>query len=521
MIHIDSSPGCVDLLVDRHVRAGRGEHPALVECSPAGRRSLSYRELQQRSLAAAQELNVRLAGSRSQQRIALVGSATLENIVYWLGAMRAGHLPFAVHPAQPADHYGGLWEDFDPALVLADRTAPLLEEAEPMSPVAELAAAGAVRGQLGEVSDLAADLDRRPALVLATSGSTGRPKLCVHSHRAFWAFERSVSRALWDIRADDRVLASTGPFFSFGLQGLHVPLSRGATAVMLPEWQQHADFLEVTEAESVSVFLAVPTLYHLLMSRAARPYQLDALRLSLSAGERLPPVIRERWQAWSGSQMLDSIGTTETFAPYLSETAAGASLEKTAGRADDSHALQRVDGFHYTETSHGDGVLSLSISGGCLMLGYLAPASGGLLQEAATPFDTRDLFTRDDAGLHFVSRDSERIKVAGHWVSPQELEEFLLADRRVIKAAALPLETTEGLTRLRAYVVADTSGYAATALVNDLMKRIREQLHPRALRPDRIELVEDIATTPSGKIKRQELRDLVGRPVARAGAMLA
>lgn|GEM_PF-2128784 len=513
MIPIDSSPGCVDLLVDRHVRAGRGDHPALVESGPAGRRSLSYRQLQQRSLAAAQELNVRLAGSRSQQRIALVGSATLENIVYWLGAMRAGHLPFAVHPALPADHYGGLWEDFDPALVLADRTALPLDEAEAMSSAEALAAAGAVRGQLGEVSDLAADLDRRPALVLATSGSTGRPKLCVHSHRAFWAFERNVSRALWDIRADDRVLASTGPFFSFGLQGLHVPLSRGATAVLLPEWRQHTDFLEAIEAESVSVFLAVPTLYHLLMSRAARPYRLEALRLSLSAGERLPPVIRERWQAWSGSQMLDSIGTTETFAPYLSE--------KAADRTDSEQALQRVGGFHYMETPHGDGAFSLSISGGCLMLGYLAPGGGGLLQEAATPFDTRDLFTRDGAGLHFVSRDSERIKVAGHWVSPQELEEFLLADRRVIKAAALPLETAEGLTRLRAYVVADASGYAATALVNDLMKRIREQLHPRALRPDRIELVEDIATTPSGKIKRQELRGLVGRPMARAGAVLA
>lgn len=527
VIPIDSSPGCVDLLVDRHVRAGRGDHPALVECGPAGRRSLNYRELQQRSLVAAQELNVRLAGSRSQQHIALVGSATLENIVYWLGAMRAGHLPFAVHPALPTDHYGSLWEDFDPALVLADRTAPPLEEAEPMSPVEELAAAGAVEGQQGEVSDLAADLDRRPALVLATSGSTGRPKLCVHSHRAFWTFERNVSRALWDIRADDRVLASTGPFFSFGLQGLHVPLSRGATAVLLPEWQQHTDFLEAIEAESVSVFLAVPTLYHLLMSRAARPYRLNRLRLSLSAGERLPPVIRERWQAWSGSRVLDSIGTTETFAPYLSEKAAGVLSATTAGLAsdkgkDDTPALQRVGGFHYTETPHGsDGVFSLSISGGCLMLGYLTPASGGLLQEAATPFDTRDLFTRDGAGLHFVSRDSERIKVAGHWISPQELEEFLLADRRVIKAAALPLETVEGLTRLRAYIVADTSGYAATALVNDLMKRMREQLHPRALCPDRIELVEDIATTPSGKIKRQELRTLVGRAVAKAGAVLA
>lgn len=511
MIHIDASPSSVDLLVDRHVRAGRGDHPALVECGPSGRRSLSYSQLQQLTLAAAQELNVQLAGSRYQQRIALVGGATLENTVYWLGAMRAGHLPFMVHPDLPPEHYEGLWEDFDPQLILADSCADL-PAIEQMTPVEALRVSGDIAGQLNEVSDLAASLDLRPALVLATSGSTGRPKLCVHSHRAFWEFERTVSRNLWDIRPEDRVLASTGPFFSFGLQGLHVPLSQGATAVMLPQWQQHTDFLRVLEAESVSVFLAVPTLYHLLMSRARRDYRLDSLRLSLSAGERLPPVIRRRWQEWSGSRVLNSIGTTETFAPYLSET------------ADGPQALQPVAGFDYAETPHGSGgAFSLSLSGGCLMLGYLSPQLDLLLEPVPSEFDTRDLFVRDADGLHFISRDSERIKVAGHWVSPQELEEFLLADRRVAKAAALPVETEEGLMRLRAYVVANGEGYTASAMIDDLMKRIREQLHPRALRPDRIELVEDIATTPSGKLKRQELRSLVGDPVAgaKAGAMLA
>ncbi|MFA0811412.1 AMP-binding protein [Microbulbifer epialgicus] len=512
MTYIVSNPGCVDLLVDRHVRAGRGEHPALVELGPSGRRSISYRELQQLSIAAAVDLNLHLAGSRTQQRIALVGSATLENSVYWLAAMRAGHLPFMVHPALPKDHYRGLWADFDPKVILADSsvtTTDMRAPLEPMSTIEALSDIAVEPLKTNEIGRLAADLDLRPALVLATSGSTGRPKLCVHSHRSFWEFERTVSKSMWNIKASDRVLASTGPFFSFGLQGLHVPLSQGATAVMLPQWEQHTDFLDVIETEDVSVFLAVPTLYHLLMSRANRKYQLNSLRLSLSAGERLPPVVRERWQQWSGAKILDSIGTTETFAPYLSE------LSKTGG------ALQRVEGFRYTEAPHGDaGAFSLSLSRGCLMLGYLTPTTGEL-QIAPQNFETSDLFMRDKEGYHFISRDSERIKVAGHWVSPQELEEFLISDKRVVKAAALPIETPEGLTRLRAYVVANNSGYPATVLVDDLMKRIREHLHPRALCPDRIELVEDIASTPSGKLKRQELRSFVGQTAARAGVVLA
>src|SRR5207253_9208871 len=106
--------------------------------------------------------------------------------------------------------------------------------------------------------------DREPALALMTSGSTGDPKWCVHPHGAFAAFERLVTQRAWRIQPDDRMLASGGPYFSFGLQGVHVPLSVGATAVLLPQTRAHTDFLDVIESERISVFLAVPTLYHLL-----------------------------------------------------------------------------------------------------------------------------------------------------------------------------------------------------------------------------------------------------------------
>ncbi|MDH0343556.1 class I adenylate-forming enzyme family protein [Chromobacterium haemolyticum] len=511
---IDSSPGCVDLMVDRHVRAGRGDCVALIERGAEGRRVLSYRQLQALSLTAARELDLLLAGRRPGQRVALVGSATLETVIYWLAAMRSQRLAFMVHPDLPAEHYEDLWQSYDPDLILADRTARQ-PRAEAMTDLATLAARKSAPPAAHAVGDIEASFDLSPALVLATSGSTGRPKLCAHSHRSFWEFERTVTRPMWGLCAEDRVLASTGPFFSFGLQGLHAPLSVGASAVLLPEWGRHADFLDAIEAESVTAFLAVPTLYHLLMARAERAYDFSARRLSFSAGERLPPAIRQRWEAWTGSRMLDSIGTTETFAPYLSETVDGGA------------GLRRVEGFRYLETPHaGDAdapseAFTLDLSGGCMMLGYLRPGEAGTIETAPASFPTRDLFVRASEGLSFVSRDSERIKVAGYWVSPQELEAFLLDDKRVLKAAALPVVTAEGLTRLRAYVVTTGSGCSGAALVEDLLRRVQHELWPKALRPDRIELVADIATTPSGKLRRQELQGLVNLSVAIAGVVLA
>jgi len=508
---IDMSPGCVDLLVDRHVRAGHGEREALVEQGRPGRRTLTYRQLQEVTVYLARDLSISLAGSRTQRRIALAGGATLETICYWLAAMRCGHLVLLAHPDLSAEQYDALWESFDPDLVLHDRLAGAAL-GQPCQDIGRLAAAAPAEVHDGaEISALAGSFDLRPALVLATSGSTGRPKLCVHAHRSFWEFERTVSRKMWALKRDDRILGSGGPYFSFGLQAVHATLGVGATAVMLPEWTQHAEFLDTIEREKVSVFLGVPTLYHLMMSRARRAYDLSSLSLSLSAGERLPDIIRCGWQAYSGSPMLDSIGTTETFAPYLSEL------------RDAGPGMVSVGGFEYTRialgTDDGAAALTLGLAQGCMMLGYLLAGGSGGIAPPDAPFLTDDVFVRSGETYCFQSRRSERVKVAGQWVFPQQLEEWLLADRRVERAAALAVTTPEGLVRLRAFVVLKDRIATADAVVDSLMQRIQRDLKPKALRPDRVEVVERIPSTPTGKLQRRDLQEQL-QP-ARANEVLA
>ena len=125
-------------------------------------------------------------------------------------------------------------------------------------------------------------------------------------------------------------------------------------------------------------------------------------------------------------------------------------------------------------------------------------------------------------GWQFVSRRSERIKVSGLWVSPQDLEEFLLQDERIVKAAAVPVETDEGLQRLRAYVVPrsdDAAGHAE--LVMQTLARARATLRPKALCPDQVCVVGDLAATPTGKFKRAEFKTALaadGAPRAEAAA---
>jgi acyl-coenzyme A synthetase/AMP-(fatty) acid ligase len=296
------------LLLDANVSAGRGNREALVEAGAGGRRSLTYSELQ-RAVAGAATFLTRRVPARSGAAVLIAGSATLETVAFWLAVMRTGNVAVLVHPGERGDYYAAVQQDVRPAVWLGDRTSvcPL---AERMPPVTDLCQERAALEPGGAGTG---------ALALLSSGSTGRPKVCVHSHAAFFRFHDAVTRPAWGITSGDRILATSGPYFSFGLQGIHVPLSMGATAVLRSSFTTHTDFLETVESEGVTVMLAVPTLYHLLWQRRRRAYDCSRLRLSLSAGERLPDLVRERWESMTGSVMLDSIGTTETFLPFLSE----------------------------------------------------------------------------------------------------------------------------------------------------------------------------------------------------------
>ena len=348
---------------------------------------------------------------------------------------------------------------------------------------------------------------REPALALMTSGSTGGPKICLHSHHAFVAFDEAVTRRAWGIVAGDRVLGSSGLYFSFGLQGIHAPLSAGATAILLPQFKRHTDFLAAIEQERASVFLAVPTLYHLLWTKAARSHQMASLRLSLSAGEKLPPLVRERWRAFSGSSILESIGTTETFSPYFTEYLG------------EGEGLQAIAGFRYrTEAvaakNRHNNICTVSVSSGSMMLGY-ANETDSVASVPDEWFHTNDLFTRQDDRYRFVARASEMAKVAGYWVAPLQLEEALLRLPGVAMAAAVPVTTEVGLTRLRAFVVLNPATVAdRPEWTQAAESALATSLRPKALRPDRIEVVPALPTTPSGKLLRRSLLSLCGNNFA-------
>jgi acyl-CoA synthetase (AMP-forming)/AMP-acid ligase II len=104
-----------------------------------------------------------------------------------------------------------------------------------------------------------------------------------------------------------------------------------------------------------------------------------------------------------------------------------------------------------------------------------------------------------DGRLHLVDRLKELIKVRGFQVAPAELEALLVGHPAVADAAVIPIPDRHGGEVPKAVVV-----LAAEIDPAELMRYVAARVAPHK-RLRRIEVVDAIPRTPSGKILRRVL----------------
>ncbi|HLF23364.1 MAG TPA: AMP-binding protein, partial [Burkholderiales bacterium] len=155
---------------------------------------------------------------------------------------------------------------------------------------------------------------------LFTSGSTGQPKAVLHRHRDFpWNCER-YAKGVVGFHKDDVTLSVPRLFFGYGTgTNLLFPFSVGATACLFPEKPTAEVLFECVERFRPTILTSVPTSINAMASDpSCATRDLSSLRAVLSAGEALPPELYHRWKKTFGVEILDGIGSAETFHIYIS-----------------------------------------------------------------------------------------------------------------------------------------------------------------------------------------------------------
>ena len=464
-------------------------------------RTLTYRELEEAAARCRGALAAH--GIKAGDRVALVMSDSPEMIVAFLGIMGIGAIAAPCSTLLPPDGLAYVFRDSEAKLVIV--SPEHLDNTK---------AAGALKIMLAsELRNSAAaplgQFDRdTPCLVLYTSGSTGQPKGAVHRHGHMpWTVE-SVARKVYQLQPDDRLFSVPRLFFAYGLgNSLSIPLGGGASTILLGERPSPALISEVFAKYRPTIFFGVPTVFRMLLEHVRQGNKLDtsSLRFAVSAGEVLPVATWNEWKALTGTEIIETLGTTELLHAFI-HNYRDRNRPGSSGVVLDGYECKLED--EAGSVIRGPGRGHLFVRGGSAIPYYLNKPE----KTAETIRDgwvrTGDVYRRDAEGFFwFEGRSDDLFKCSGMWVSPAEVEDAVVRHPAVMEAAVIAEADDTGATIAAAYVLLRAGNEPDEELRTEIIAKAAESL-PRFKQPKRIHFMDQLPRTPTGKVQRFKLREL-------------
>ncbi|MFO0726321.1 MAG: class I adenylate-forming enzyme family protein [Myxococcota bacterium] len=341
------------------------------------------------------------------------------------------------------------------------------------------------------------------AMIIYTSGSTGVPKGVMLSHQNLLASTRSTVDYL-GLGPDDSMLVVLPLYYIYGLSLLYTHLAVGAAVVLDSRFAYPNVVLDTMQRRQVTGFAGVPSTFILLLNKSTlRKRQFPALRRVLQAGGGLAPDLqRALHQIFAPAQVYIMYGCTEA-APRLSYLPPQYLPEKAGsiGRAVPGVELRLVDvdGRQVAPGTEGE----ILARGPNIMLGYWRDPEGTAEVLREGWYWTGDLGVLDEQGLlRITGRKRDILKVGGHRVSPQEVEDVLHAFPGVLEAAAIGAPDPLLGEAIHAVVVPrDAAAWVEAELWAFLTERL-----PTAKRPSAIVLADSLPKLASGKVHRAKLQ---------------
>jgi benzoate-CoA ligase family protein len=347
---------------------------------------------------------------------------------------------------------------------------------------------------------------------LYTSGTTGFPKGARHRHADLDCCVDSYALGILGMNADDRVYSVAKLFFAYGLGNAgYFPPAAGASAILDPARPDPVQVGEHVRQYEPTLFFGVPTFYAALLAADLPDDTFASVRLAVSAGEALPADLHRRFGERFGVEVLDGIGTTEILHIFVSNQP-GASAPGTSGVPVPGYdvELRDADGHPVPDGEPGN----LWVAGESVTIGYWNRTEQNRRVLHGRYMATGDEYVKrpEDGHLVYLGRSDDMLKVGGIWVSPAEVEACIVELDEVVQAAVVGADGGDGLVKPRAFVVAQP-GADADALPERVQAHVRERLAPYKY-PRWVEVVDELPTTATGKVKRYLLRERPLPPVS-------
>lgn len=347
-----------------------------------------------------------------------------------------------------------------------------------------------------------------PCLLAFTSGTTGNPKGVVHAHGWGYAHIRIAADHWLDIHEDDIVWATAAPGWQKWVWSPFLSvLGKGATGFIFngrfsPERQLH-----LLEEEKINVLCCTPTEYRLMAKVSDLDhYDLSHLRSSVSAGEPLNREVIQVFKKQFGIKVRDGYGQTEStllIGTLVDTPIRPGSMGKPIMPA--YMAIIDENGNPVGVDEVGDIAIKKNFE--ALFQGYYKEPERLAKAIRGDYFVTGDRATFDKDNYYwFQGRNDDIIISSGYTIGPFEVEDALTHHPAVKEVAVVASPDEIRGTVVKAFIVLKEGYTGSDELVRELQNFTKQNTAPYKY-PRRIEFVESLPKTDSGKIRRVELRN--------------
>ncbi len=345
------------------------------------------------------------------------------------------------------------------------------------------------------------------AVLLYTSGASGRPRAAMLTHRALVANLEQVARIEPAMVGPDDVLFGVLPLFHvYGLNAVLGAVVRQAARLVVVDGFDPEGSLDLVQRHGVTIVPIAPAVLAYWRTVEDLRERLGGVRMLLSGSAPLAPDLVEEFVERTGVAVHQGYGLTEA-APVVTSTIGSVRVKRgSVGVAIPGVSLRLVD--ETGRSPEGEDAGEIWVSGDNLFSGYWpdgteAPEEGWLA--------TGDVgFLDADGDLFLVDRLKELVIVSGFNVYPSEVEEVIeeLTEVREVAVVGVPDEHTGEA------VVAYVRATDPTADPEDVRRAVADECARRLARfkqPTRVEVVEAIPRTVTGKVAKGRLRATLRR----------
>ena len=371
-----------------------------------------------------------------------------------------------------------------------------------------------------------------PLFILYTSGSTGKPKGVVHTCGGYMVYTCYSFLNVFQYQANQTYWCTADVGWITGHSYIaYGPLLAGATSVIfegIPTYPNAGRFWEVVDKHQVSIFYTAPTAIRALEAAGlefVRPYSLRSLKVLGSVGEPINeeawhwynenigkkncPIVDTWWQTETGGILISPLAhitpTKPGFAtlplPGVQPMLVNEKGEEIIGNGVEGNLCIRFPWPSMIRTTYGDHKRCQQA--------YFATYPN--------LYFTGDGCKRDEDGYYRITgRVDDVINVSGHRIGTAEVESAIDMHPDVVESAVVGYAHDIKGQGIYAYCIVPHTTKTESELRTEILAEVTKIIGAIA-KPDKIQIVQGLPKTRSGKIMRRILRKVAEGDVSNLG----